>query len=311
MNMSEPENITVTKVRRNANFETVKAEHGESSSVIFGSGNLLGENEQQGVIGSENQLMKENIAHEEHQNRIEKVIALARDEDTLGRLISPCLCKGTMRYVHVECLNNWRLRSQKKTSFFQCDECKYQYAFRRTTIAKYATNGFVLTIVTLILFAFCVFVGGFFSKLFLYLNDYPASFSEILSEESEETAETALREPMTFATIFTIDHYHLASGFVFVGIVGFLQILFSLIWLGPFPSWNIRLPSGSGGGGGGRGDSFAALVIAVILVVGIVKAIWGMYKLVQGVSRLILERVELVILEVNASSHQTSQRQEI
>ncbi|CAG8475501.1 6814_t:CDS:2 [Ambispora leptoticha] len=186
--------------------------------------------------------------------------------------------RSQQNHVHVECLNRWRLRSQKKTSFFQCDECKYQYAFRRTTIAKYATNEFVLKIVTLLLFACCVFLGGFFAKFFLYFNGFKA---------------------MTFAKIFTVDYNHLISGFVFVGVIGFLQILFSLLWLGPFPSLNIRLPSG-GGRGGGRGDNFAILVVAVILAMGVVKAIWGMYKFAQTVSRLILERVELVILEVNA-----------
>jgi len=30
------------------------------------------------------------------------------EEDELGRLISPCKCKGTIKYVHLECLNRWR-----------------------------------------------------------------------------------------------------------------------------------------------------------------------------------------------------------
>ncbi|KAG9292360.1 hypothetical protein G9A89_015230 [Geosiphon pyriformis] len=45
--MSEPENITHQSASKRK-FRDVKAEHGESSSVIFGSENLLGENEQQG-----------------------------------------------------------------------------------------------------------------------------------------------------------------------------------------------------------------------------------------------------------------------
>lgn len=30
------------------------------------------------------------------------------EEAELGRLISPCKCRGTIKYVHVECLNQWR-----------------------------------------------------------------------------------------------------------------------------------------------------------------------------------------------------------
>ena len=29
------------------------------------------------------------------------------DEDELDKLISPCLCNGTMKYVHYECLHKW------------------------------------------------------------------------------------------------------------------------------------------------------------------------------------------------------------
>ncbi|CAG8729087.1 15534_t:CDS:2, partial [Dentiscutata heterogama] len=126
------------------------------------------------------------------------------EEESLGRLISPCLCKGTMRYVHVECLNHWRLRSQKKSSFFQCDECKYKYAFRRTTIAKFATNEFILTFVTLTLFAFCVFIGGFLAKFLLYL--YPvADFGEDYIADEFRYA-PLFREPMEFSKIFRIDY---------------------------------------------------------------------------------------------------------
>ncbi|KAI8608035.1 hypothetical protein BC830DRAFT_1086506, partial [Chytriomyces sp. MP71] len=29
-------------------------------------------------------------------------------EEDLGRLISPCKCKGSMKYVHLNCINEWR-----------------------------------------------------------------------------------------------------------------------------------------------------------------------------------------------------------
>ena len=49
----------------------------------------------------------------------------AAHEDGLGKLISPCMCSGSMRYVHVQCLNEWRIHSANSRSFFQCDQvCK-------------------------------------------------------------------------------------------------------------------------------------------------------------------------------------------
>jgi len=54
-----------------------------------------------------------------------------------GRLFSPCHCSGTMAYVHVKCLNQWRCASSNPRSFFTCDQCGYSYRTRRTAVAAY------------------------------------------------------------------------------------------------------------------------------------------------------------------------------
>ncbi|CAI2183089.1 7113_t:CDS:2 [Funneliformis geosporum] len=237
-------------------------------------------------------------AHAPEDKMCRICFAGSEEEDNLGRLISPCQCKGTMRYVHVECLNHWRLQSQKQTSFFQCDECKYKYAFRRTTMAKFATNEFILTLVTLSLFAICVFLGGFLAKFFLYL--FPLTEDFEYEEEIDEEVEPLFTEPITVSTIFTIDSFHILSGFLFVGLIGFVQLFFSLMWFGPIPSWsNFRIGPASGVGSGSRADGFTVFFFTIIIVLGILKATWGMYKLVRSASRKLLERIELTILEVN------------
>ena len=53
----------------------------------------------------------------------------------VGRLISPCRCRGTMKFVHLTCLNSWRYASPNERSVYQCDQCGYRYNFTRT---KYA-----------------------------------------------------------------------------------------------------------------------------------------------------------------------------
>jgi hypothetical protein len=45
--------------------------------------------------------------------------------------ISPCLCKGTMKYVHRECLNEWR-NSENKLALNNCTECKFKYEYKST-----------------------------------------------------------------------------------------------------------------------------------------------------------------------------------
>jgi len=63
-----------------------------------------------------------------------------QDEPELGRLFSPCRCKGTMKYVHVQCLNQWRKTAVKKESFYQCDQCHYQYNLQRTSWRAWLMN---------------------------------------------------------------------------------------------------------------------------------------------------------------------------
>ena len=41
-------------------------------------------------------------------------------------MFSPCLCRGSMRYVHVHCLNEWRTMSVNSRSFYECDQCRYR-----------------------------------------------------------------------------------------------------------------------------------------------------------------------------------------
>lgn len=62
------------------------------------------------------------------------------DDDELGRLFSPCKCKGTMKYVHVNCLEQWRRSSGVNKSFYECGQCKYKYNLSRLTLAASIAN---------------------------------------------------------------------------------------------------------------------------------------------------------------------------
>mmetsp|Transcript_50587 Transcript_50587/g.96601 ORF Transcript_50587/g.96601 Transcript_50587/m.96601 type:complete len:261 (-) Transcript_50587:481-1263(-) len=54
-----------------------------------------------------------------------------------GRLFSPCLCRGTVGKVHVECLNAWRALSANPNSFYHCDQCGHRYDTRRARCAQW------------------------------------------------------------------------------------------------------------------------------------------------------------------------------
>eukprot|EP00755_Sulcionema_specki_P027710 Sspe_Gene.88337::Locus_60369_Transcript_1_1_Confidence_1.000_Length_1008::g.88337::m.88337 len=58
-------------------------------------------------------------------------------EDAItGRLISPCRCTGTMKYIHVSCLNRWRARSENDLAYYECSQCGYRYNIERVKWAR-------------------------------------------------------------------------------------------------------------------------------------------------------------------------------
>ncbi|BGP44630.1 hypothetical protein JCM10450v2_000444 [Rhodotorula kratochvilovae] len=86
------------------------------------------------------------------------------DENGMGKLFSPCLCRGTSRHVHTKCLESWRKASANPRAFYQCDQCGYQYRFRRTAFARAITNPLTVTFLTCLLFSTLVFLAGFIAN---------------------------------------------------------------------------------------------------------------------------------------------------
>jgi len=85
-------------------------------------------------------------------------ICLAGAEE--GRLFRPCRCRGTMAWVHPQCLNEWRAVSANARSFFRCDQCGYEYRVRRTRVAEALQREQVVWAVAVALFGALVLVGA-------------------------------------------------------------------------------------------------------------------------------------------------------
>ncbi|KAL1748482.1 hypothetical protein HDZ31DRAFT_79612 [Schizophyllum fasciatum] len=81
-------------------------------------------------------------------------------EGELGRLIRPCLCRGSISYVHVECLKRWRLSSTSTKAFYECPQCHYQYRVARTRAVGIATNPVIIGVLSGILFVSLVMLSS-------------------------------------------------------------------------------------------------------------------------------------------------------
>eukprot|EP00928_Gymnodinium_smaydae_P050708 TRINITY_DN34274_c0_g1_i1.p1 TRINITY_DN34274_c0_g1~~TRINITY_DN34274_c0_g1_i1.p1 ORF type:complete len:334 (-),score=50.64 TRINITY_DN34274_c0_g1_i1:51-1052(-) len=64
-------------------------------------------------------------------------ICLDSEEDAAtGRLFSPCRCSGSMRFVHVACLDQWRATAANEAAYYRCDACHYEYRLERVRVAR-------------------------------------------------------------------------------------------------------------------------------------------------------------------------------
>lgn len=103
---------------------------------------------------------------------------MSQSENQSQRLIRPCKCSGSVSFVHVQCLNQWRATSPNHS--VQCSICQYKYQFQRTILASFllSEQGMIsLTIVMMIALFIVVGLSCVFVKDFVFKSKYdPISF---------------------------------------------------------------------------------------------------------------------------------------
>lgn len=182
---------------------------------------------------------------------------------SLGRLIRPCQCRGSQKYVHEGCLEAWRYSGPSYTArnFWECPTCKYQYRLERMRWSRVITSAWTQILITLIIMAATVFVFGFFADpiINLYLDPYDT----ITSLPSGGTA--MLLEDKNASWI-----EHFLKGLASLGLLGFIKTFFAM---SPWHWVNLRQAGALGGGAGRRGGtgldrlSGTAWVVAIIGVI--------------------------------------------
>ncbi|KAF9462137.1 hypothetical protein BDZ94DRAFT_1166369 [Collybia nuda] len=258
-------------------------------------------------------------------------------EDELGRLIRPCLCKGSISYVHIKCLQTWRTTSASNSAFFACPQCRYQYRFTRTRFAGIATNPVIVgglsgliftTIVMLASFVTTFFMAAFeepsysYYPSFIYVSplnlahDLITAALRILKDEDTVglfddgyTSNASGTHGRTSTPLTAPKPHHnpgilmkfirrFILGLPMVGAGSLVHMLISMPLLGPL-QWLARQ---RGGGGRRRRDQsrdIAALVIVAVLIVGAARALYKVFKLTEATTKRVLLRAEDAILEVN------------
>ena len=73
------------------------------------------------------------IHHSDEEDPLSnKVCRICLEDDSPEAMIAPCLCKGSQKWVHRECLDLWRTNESDR-AFSRCTECLYEYRMQPTS----------------------------------------------------------------------------------------------------------------------------------------------------------------------------------
>lgn len=176
-----------------------------------------------------------------------------------GRLIRPCLCKGSQRYVHEGCLQAWRLQDpSNKRNYWQCPTCKYSYHLERMTWAHRISSTTAQVALTVSIFLTAVFILGYVADPII--NTYLDPLSVLSGSEQEP-----LYEGVDDGWVA-----HFAKGFASLGLLGFAKFL---ITLSPWQYFSVRNSLG-GGRGGTTGRDRMQSISWIAVAVGVVTFLW-------------------------------------
>jgi hypothetical protein len=82
-------------------------------------------------------------------------------------MLRPCLCSGSVSYVHLSCLNQWRATST--AAYFKCSVCRCDYNIKRTLWAELLMQeSVVLLIAVMMVIALCFALGLAASAVLYY-----------------------------------------------------------------------------------------------------------------------------------------------
>nr|KMM70851.1 hypothetical protein CPAG_07162 [Coccidioides posadasii RMSCC 3488] len=114
------------------------------------------------------------------------------DDPSLGRLIRPCKCKGSSRYVHEGCLRKWRNADPNygARNFWHCPTCGFRYRLQRVTLGRWISSFPMQIFLTLFILFFVMFILGFVADpiMNLYFDPFDTITSGTFWDEESRRA---------------------------------------------------------------------------------------------------------------------------
>lgn len=182
----------------------------------------------------------------------------------LGRLLRPCKCKGSSRYVHEACLQSWRHAdpSYGKRNYWQCPTCGFKYRFHRVAWARWITSATAQLILTFSILLFTIFLLGFVADPII--NLYLDPVETIIGSEFWESTHM-LDSPVLGKEATWIEHF--LKGFASLGV---LSIVKAFLAISPWRWWHLRGSGLINSGGRNTGRNRVASINWLVVLFGVI-----------------------------------------
>ncbi|CAE7341536.1 marchf4, partial [Symbiodinium pilosum] len=213
-----------------------------------------------------------------------------------GRLISPCLCSGSMRFVHLDCLNMWRSSSVNPQSAYKCDQCNFEYSFQRALYASILRSAIVLHTITMLVFVgavwlcsyVCYYIDWFQNgdeNAEVFSKDLVEHFVNISGLDDIDKEEfRRLADGLNSFTVGGINLAHIINGLMMIGLSGCVSASVFL-----FGRLNMA-------------DAAVFPLMLVIVVMGLCRVFHSFYHYVKHLSGKVLASAESMILEIEGQA---------
>ncbi|CZR52978.1 related to RING finger domain protein [Phialocephala subalpina] len=218
-----------------------------------------------------------------------------------GRLIRPCKCRGSQKYVHEGCLQAWRHSDSAygARTFWECPTCKFKYRLERMRWSRLITSTLTQIVITFAIMLATVFLFGFVADpiINLYLDPYetitsiPSGGTQLLLEDEDAS---------------WIEHF--LKGLASLGLLGFVKVFFAM---SPWHWWNLRQTGILGGRRrGGTGRDRLEDISWTVVVIGVVTFLAAVWTWVRSWTKSTLEKAGDRVADVQGDEDDDEQLDE-
>ncbi|EED15533.1 RING finger domain protein [Talaromyces stipitatus ATCC 10500] len=220
-----------------------------------------------------------------------RVVYVSPDPE-LGRLIRPCKCKGSSRYVHEGCLQSWRHAdpSYGRRNYFQCPTCGFKYRIQRVIWARWITSSVAQLALTFSILLLTVFILGFIADpiINLYLPPVDTIIDSDFWEETHVLDVPDLGEATTWFE-------HFLKGLASLGVLSIIKVFLAM---SPWGWLHLRSSALFGAGGRTTGRTRVASISWVVILFGVVTFLVAVFKGVRQLVHRTLRRAGESVLDI-------------